>query len=669
MKSPSVTTGGTPDVTMAWPSEGARAPSGQERGRSAVAISFVILLLVLATTSQGAFTIGHWAPLALFVLAILIAALASARAIALSRATQIVLVSIWGLVAWSLLSMLWASSPDHAWTAANRMMLYAAVVTLPFILPLRRESLAAAGWSLSAGVSAVAVYTTIHLLVSGESVFLAGRLDGPINYRNATALLFTLPVWPLVVAAAARTYRRGVRATALAMATLCLGLAFLTQSRGVVIGLIAGGLVALTLGPDRVRRAWILVLTVGAVALASPWLLGPYHAFQQNNGFVGGHMITVAAWALVIMTVAAFALGMLIALFDNGLRSHSEQMRHARRAARVGLVVGAVGVVIVALVAMGNPVSYAQRKWDQFTSLNSSTTVGSTRLLSAGGQRYDLWRVAVKEFESAPILGVGADNYSFDYYRYRRTNRNLDDPHSLLFALLSEGGIVGVLLFGGFLTGLALALRRGWRTLSARFRRHAVAPAAAGVVLLGQSMVDWIWLIPGLTAIGLLSLSLAAALCETGGPQRDRGPVRWRIARPLEVAALVVAVVSVLALFISDAYIQRARSLVGSPAGELSAARTAADFDPWSTTPHYLQASALETMGHRPAAYRQLQDALSLEPRNFATLGVLGDFEARAGRLGPARGYYRRALVLNPLDAGLRQLARIGLRAGPQSTP
>jgi tetratricopeptide (TPR) repeat protein len=84
--------------------------------------------------------------------------------------------------------------------------------------------------------------------------------------------------------------------------------------------------------------------------------------------------------------------------------------------------------------------------------------------------------------------------------------------------------------------------------------------------------------------------------------------------------------------------------------------------DPWSVTPHYLQASAYETMGDLKSAYGQLQDALSLEPQNSASLGVLGDFEVRRGNLGRARGYYRRALALNPLDTGLQQLARIGER-------
>jgi hypothetical protein len=39
------------------------------------------------------------------------------------------------------------------------------------------------------------------------------------------------------------------------------------------------------------------------------------------------------------------------------------------------------------------------------------------------------------------------------------------------------------------------------------------------------------------------------------------------------------------------------------------------------------------------------------------TLGLLGDLETRAGRRAAARSYYRRALALNPRDAGLQQLA------------
>jgi hypothetical protein len=389
--------------------------------------------------------------------------------------------------------------------------------------------------------------------------------------------------------------------------------------------------------------------------------------------------ITTAARATALLTIGAFVAGLVIALFDMGLRTHAPQMRHASRAARLVLIVGVVAAACAALVAVGNPVTFAHRKWDEFTSL-SSTTPTSTRYVSVGGQRYDLWRVALKEFSSSPLLGVGAGNYSFDYYRLRRTNRNLDDPHSLVFTLLSEDGLVGTLMFALFLGGFVVAAARGWPRLGSSARRHAVGPIATGAVLLGQSAVDWMWRIPGLTAIGLLALAIGVAqtavptsgLSAASDAASDPGdatapsPSRSRVrvgGRMLAGVGLGLATLAVLSVFMYNAYVQRARGLISQPTAELSAARLAAKLDPWSVTPHYLEASAYETMGDRKAALGQLQEALSLEPSNLATLGVIGDFEARDRNFGVARSYYRRALALDPLDTGLQQLARIGLSA------
>ncbi len=54
-----------------------------------------------------------------------------------------------------------------------------------------------------------------------------------------------------------------------ALAVTALGLAFLTQSRGVLLGFCCGAVVALALGPDRIRRAWLAILAVAAIAACS----------------------------------------------------------------------------------------------------------------------------------------------------------------------------------------------------------------------------------------------------------------------------------------------------------------------------------------------------------------------------------------------------------------
>jgi Flp pilus assembly protein TadD len=130
---------------------------------------------------------------------------------------------------------------------------------------------------------------------------------------------------------------------------------------------------------------------------------------------------------------------------------------------------------------------------------------------------------------------------------------------------------------------------------------------------------------------------------------------------------LLAAIVLTFSLYLSDFYIRRARDEIGhSPQAQLADARSAARLSPWSTDPRYLEASALESMGNRPAARVQLQQARRLEPESQVPLGLLGDFAARGGDYATARSYYRRALALDPLDVGLQQLARTGGR--PEGT-
>jgi len=86
----------------------------------------------------------------------------------------------------------------------------------------------------------------------------------------------------------------------------------------------------------------------------------------------------------------------------------------------------------------------------------------------------------------------------------------------------------------------------------------------------------------------------------------------------------------------------------------------AATLNPFAVQPHYLEASALESIGRRAAAHAELVRAQRIEPDSLVPLGLLGDFEARGGNFAQARVYYRRALAHDPLDTGLQQLARTG---------
>jgi O-antigen ligase len=626
------------------------------RWLGALPAGVLAVLLLLGTVSNGAFDLSRWGPPTIFGLVALAATVLAGSPLPRPRAIHLAVLCLWGFVAWTLLSGLWAESAGQALEGGARTALYAAVVTLPLAsLGRGRDTQVIAGF-LVAGLAAIAVYTLARISAEGPDVFLAGRLDAPVGYRNGTATLFGLAFWPLACFAAARGGNALLRALASSTAVLSLALAFLTQSRGVLVGLVAGALVAVGVGPDRVRRAWAALLAVGGVALASRELLDPYDAFIAAPA-TGPPEVGGVAEALALLAIAAFVGGLGLAIFDNGLRTQSRPVARLRALARVGLGVVVAGAAAAGLVAMGDPVTFAREKVDEFKTLEQPAPPG-TRLGTTGGQRYDLWRVAWREFQSAPLVGVGEGSYDIEYYRERRTDRNVSDPHSLAMRLLAETGVVGVGLFVGFLAALGVALASAWSRAPGPYRRLGGALLAGGMVVLAQSLVDWTWLLPGVTGLGFFALGLGAALVVSPG-RGVRPPMKRSWTRAGAAAALSGLAAVAPLLFVSDFYLRKARAQADrSPEAQLSAARAASRLNPFSVTALYLEASALESLGRRQDAREVLDDALALEPRNFATLALLGDLSVRAGDRQGAFRFYRRALALNPRDEGLRQLAR-----------
>jgi hypothetical protein len=521
------------------------------------------------------------------------------------------------------------------------------------------RSAARVGIVVVAGLAAIAGVTLIDLLADPKELFLAGRLDDPVGYRNATACLFALSFWPLVSAAAHGQLTAVLRAAAFAGAALALGLGFLTQARGVAVGLVLGAVVAIGLGPDRLRRAWAAVLLVGGVALASDGLLTPYRAFT-DRGDASAADISAGVNALLLLILGAAAVGLVGALLDSGLRLGTGTRIALRRVMAVGLVLATIAAVAGAAVAVGDPVDFAGERFDEFRSLET-TAPGESRLTFGGGQRADLWRVALDEFSSQPVTGVGEGSYQFRYYLERRTDRNLSTPHSDVFRVIAELGAVGVLCAAVFLVALGVAVLSQWRGAHPSTRWWASALLAAAAVGFGQSTVDWIWLIPGVVGICFLLAGLGLATLRPTRPW----PVRRLGAAPRAPLAAGFAILAVLltTLYIGDVFVRKAR--VADPtdsAARLDAAETAETFLPWSTAPLYLKAGAHEDLGRRSAARADLRQALDLEPRNFVPYVLLGDLELRAGRERRARTLYRQALELNPRDVGLRQLSRPDLR-------
>jgi O-Antigen ligase len=640
------------------PAQGSRIRPGELL--PAVPVGLVVIGLLATIWPDGAFALRRWALLTLLVMGVLIVGALTNGGV--RRPPALGAALLWGFAVWAALSMIWAQSADLAWETAGRSALYAGLVTLPALALPRRRDAGTVGALLIAGLAAVVAIALITTAIRGEDVFVAGRLNSPLDYRNGVAMLMAAAAWPLVCTAAAPTLPGALRITGGALAGGALGLGYLTQSRGTIIALVIGGIAVLALGPDRRRRFWIAVALAAGVAALAHSLNAPYHAFVDAQADFGPALRT-AARAVAGLVILGAAVGGVAWLWDRA-RPGAGVKRTAHLAGDIALAVLVVAGIAAGIAKVGNPVSYANDKVHEFKTLEPATAT-SSRLGSVGGQRYDLWRIALDEWKDKPLQGVGAGSYAFGYFQHRKTNRNLSDAHSLPLTLLSETGLVGFLLFAGGVVAILVAIARGARRLAPESRRWPAALAGVGMAVLGQSLVDWPQLLPGLFGLALLGLALAARMLgdpdqEAAAPApADRGgQLRFAmLGRVAPIIPALVAVVGVALLYMADARIREARA-ARTPHARLDDAKGAAGLNPASITPLYLEAGAEEELGRPGAARARLVKALHREPDNFATLGLLGDFELRQGDRAAAHRWYRRALQRNPLDVGLQDLVR-----------
>jgi len=320
-------------------------------------------------------------------------------------------------------------------------------------------------------------------------------------------------------------------------------------------------------------------------------------------------------------------------------------------------------------------------QWYAFTHLAEpadagiSSGAGQSRLLSGAGNRYDYWRIALNVWSSNPIVGAGAGNYDQPYFLHRATTEDIRQPHSLELQTLAELGLIGAALLLTFLVGIAGGVRR------MRFRaRDCTREAGVMIGALGsatawltQTSVDWMHLLPGLTAIALGAMAVLSGErnVPTGAtvvPKRRRS--RRAPAAALGLAGIAVALVMAGASLsrqgLADLFRGRAQAEVASrPAAALAAANRSLSLDADAVASYYVKAAALARFNEASAAEGVLRVALRREPQNFVTWTLLGDIAVREGRLDVAKANYGRAHALNPRDSTLRALA-VDPRAGLQ---
>lgn len=619
---------------------------------------------VLLAVLEGGYESTAWYPAALFFLVLLTLTLVAAPP---ERSERNPLV-LWAIAAyalfcvWSFLGLLWADAPGSAWDGANRALFYGTALAVVVLRPWSPRAATLAFAIVAYGLAATALGILLVGLFEADptDLLLEGRLGEPAGYVNATASLWLIGLWPALALVLDRSLPWPVRALSLGVATLLLQTALLAQSRGAAIALAAAALVYLVLSPRRWPALAALALPVAVTAVGFDTLTAVRDAATLE---AIAPAFDSAAETVLVGSAAAVVVGAIALVAARRAQPPLDaRPAVARWGDRLlaGLAVAAIGV---SLAAIGNPVDWADERWEDFKSSGyEEVNRSSTRFSgSLGSNRYDFYRVALDQFQDHPLLGVGQDNFVNEYLKERRSGEAPRHPHSLVMRMLSQGGIVGAFLFFASIALLATAAWRARRRLrGAPDQAMLVVGGICGfVVWLVHAGGDWLWAFPALCLLALGLLGVAARievasrfvpLSEAPADEPGSGARVGRLARRGTIgAAVLVAAVSLTCAGIAARYTSAAYDSSGSDvATALDRLDRAADLNPLSAEPLLAKGVLAQRAGQPAVAVDALREAADREPGNWFVHFELGLAAAVQGRDDEALDNLREAKRLNP---------------------
>jgi O-Antigen ligase len=620
-------------------------------------------LFVLFAAKDAGYSPTVWYPGTLFLLGLLVVAVvarpgALAAAPPAGRASVFLLAALTG---WTYLSILWSDVKGDAWDGANRGLLYLVVYALFVSVSWRAESVALVLAAFAVAIAGLGLGELIGASRSAnpDSYFLLARFSEPTGYQNANCALFSIALWPALFLGARRQVPVLLRAVMLAAATVLVELAVLSQSRGWLGAMPIVFLLYVALVPGRVRGLTFALPVAAALLATRPTLLDVFPALHSG---VGIHRALASARdAVAISAVAVFVVGAVLALVDRRLWPGGTRGRVLAQAGAAVFGAAAVAGAVVGLIWLGNPETRARTAWDEFTAKPAPLPTGSYFGSGFGSNRHDIWRVAVDEIRDEPVAGVGADNFAVDYLRERHSSEEPLYPHSLELRILAQTGVVGGLLFAGFLLSAVLAwARRGPEPDFVRGLRAASLVGFAYWFVHGS--IDWFWELPGLAAPAFAMLGFAVATAAPSGP-----PTRTRARASRSVLAGLVALAAVISLvppWLAAKEVQAAaHGWRKSPTKAFDRLDRARRLNPLSDQPDLISGAIASRLGQASAMAAAFTRAIERNPKNWYAHLELGVAYANAAHRADALAELRMARLLDPREPTIPAVIR-RVRAG-----
>ncbi len=626
-------------------------------------------LMLIWAEHDGGYDQDTWYWGALVLLAVLatcaVRLQGRSKALRLSRAAKSAIALFALYVLWSYASIAWAQAPGTALDGSNRALLYLIIFCLFAILPWTTAGALTLITTWATGVGLIALVTMVRLTGADQlsAIFLGGRLIATTGYFNSSVALFTMGALVATALSLRRELPVPIRALLIACACIEMQLAFMGQSRGWLFTLPLVLVVTLLLVRERIR--FVLAALLPAVAT-----LVPIHVLLDVYDSAGtaafAHAAKRAGHAGLLTFAVAFVIGSALAWGET--RVHAQRISpRATRAVGVALAVLALAAGAGGALAAthGHPVQFVKRQLNGFTHEDSGGT--GSHFATVGSGRYDFWRVAFKAFLTHPVGGLGQDNFENYYVVHRRTYEEPAWPHSLEMRLLACTGIVGFLLFLGF---LVCALRGAVRALRSPPARGTLGPAVCAAALLPlvvwllHGSVDWFWEIPALSAPALGFLAMALAFDRPQGPdtpavgaadtgsspqKRRRGPrARPWLAAGAAAIALIAATIALGFPYLSVREVSEASNVQSSaPGAALHFLKLAADLDPLSATPGQMGGEIALVNGLWIQAQQRYQQAVDRDPGAWMSWFGDGLADSALGQNLAATRALRRAASIN----------------------
>jgi tetratricopeptide (TPR) repeat protein len=611
-----------------------------------LALAFVVLLATWMGVADGGYFVADWSPAVLALAALaLVASVAGALSPAASRWAAVALGLFAAYAGWTFISLLWSPNRGNAWFGAGLTLLY----LLAFWLALGLIPLGASRrWALAAsaiGPAVIAAHTLATLVPRADELFEDGRLSGTVGYTNGEAAFLLAPFWAAVYLGGSPRVHPVVRGAVLAGAVLCASLAVLTQSRGAMVAMAASLPIYFLVSGQRLRGLFAFTPIALALVVAYPSLNDVYLATPDQEA-----ARTAIGRALPIVWLGAAGAGLCGLVWGLADRRWSPPSSVTRAVGGVALA-GALAVFVLGAAAfaerVGNPVDWGEQQWEAFKADDEAGQEQSRFLSASGSGRYTYWRVAWEDFASRPLLGVGTHNYEATYYQKReRAAGAVRQPHSLPLEVLAERGLVGGILFFGFLAAcVGAGLRERFVRLDSEGKAQVGALVAALAYWFVHSGIDWFWQLPAVT------LPAAVYLAMLVGPwqRTEAAPPRWPL-RAVGAGLAVLAMLAVAPLYVAARYSQHSYA-VQDPKEALAAVERAQRFIPVDPSIRQQVARNAELVGDWGRAEDAYRDAIRLNPDHFLPYTQLARFYELRGRPAEALPYYQQALALNPLDA------------------